>query len=398
MEIAKLRAARLLWCQLLAPFGVRNVPPQIHAGAAARNKSWLDPHVNMLRSTSEALAAVLGGAASIATAPFDAPYRAPAEFSRRIARNTQLILQAECRLTQLIDPGGGSWFLESLTAELAERAWSHFQALEAQGGMVAALAAGTVQADVAATAAARTENTAFRRDVFVGVNLYANLADAAPPPRRDGAWEAARRDAVALERVPLMESVADLSGASAAAGSGATLGQLSAALRGGAGAAAVPALRPFRAAAPFEALRARALGYQARTGRLPQLFLARLGERRAYQPRADFSRAFFEVGGFEILSGDGGHDSAAAAAAAALASGAAGVVLCGSDSHYAAVAVDLARRLKRAQPAPAVVLAGDPGDQRAQFSGAGIDLFIYQGANCAALNGALQVLTGVADG
>ena len=322
MEIAKLRAARLLWSNLLAPFGVSDVAPALHARASARNKSWLDSHVNMLRATTEALAAALGGAQSIDVAPFDAGFWEPNELSRRVARNAQLILQDECRLTRLIDPGGGAWFLESLTAELAQRAWELFQAIEAQGGMAAALAANMVQADVAATAQARAEDVAFRRAVLVGVNMYPNGGDAPPPAQRiEPAWKAARRDGVAADREPLHGPVADLPTAAAAAGSGATLGQLCAALGGGIAPALAEPLRPFRAAAPFEALRRRALAFAERTGRLPRLHLTRLGDRRQHQARTDFSRAFFEVGGFEISTDEHGHSAAESAAAAALSAG-----------------------------------------------------------------------------
>jgi len=194
MEMAKLRAARLLWSQVVDAFGGGEDAQRmrIHARTASWNKAAADPYVNLLRTTTEAFAGALGGVESLHVTPFDAPLRPPDEFSHRLARNQQLILQAEANLIRLIDPAGGAWYVEWLTDQVARRAWALFQEVEARGGMAAALMEGFPQAQVAATAQARAENVAAGKDVFVGVNKYpppANgitpslhaMADQAPP-------------------------------------------------------------------------------------------------------------------------------------------------------------------------------------------------------------------------
>ncbi len=176
MEIAKLRAARLLWAQVVRAFGGGETAQKLvlHGRTLRHNKTLTDAYVNMLRVTTEAFAAAVGGVDSLHVAPFDEEAGPPDEFSRRIARNVQIILQEEANQTKLIDPAGGSWYIEWLTDQVAQRAWALFQEVERQGGMVAALQSGWVQEQVAQTAAARAQNLATRKDVLVGTNLYAN--------------------------------------------------------------------------------------------------------------------------------------------------------------------------------------------------------------------------------
>ncbi len=140
MEIAKLRAARLLWSQVVDAFcgGGKARWMRQHARRARRNKTTIDPYVNMLRVTTEALAAAVGGVESLHVAPYDEPARPPDEFSRRIARNAQVILQEEAHLTAVVDPAGGSYAVEALTDRLARDAWALFQEIEGMGGMAEA--------------------------------------------------------------------------------------------------------------------------------------------------------------------------------------------------------------------------------------------------------------------
>ncbi|MDP2717773.1 MAG: acyl-CoA mutase large subunit family protein, partial [Candidatus Micrarchaeota archaeon] len=150
MEIAKLRAARMVWSQAVEAFGGNEAAQRlhIHGRTSLRNKTVYDPHVNILRGTVEAFAAVLGGCDSLQVGAFDEVIRAPDDFSRRLARNTQLILAKECNLTSFIDPAGGSWYVEKLTNELAQRAWALFQQVESRGGMALAMEKGFVQGDI----------------------------------------------------------------------------------------------------------------------------------------------------------------------------------------------------------------------------------------------------------
>lgn len=190
--LAKLRAARYGWARIVtacggAPEAARMV---IHARTARWEQSSLDPHTNMLRSTAAAYAAVLGGCDSLTVLPFDEVFREPDEFSRRIARNTQSVLREECRADVVADPAGGSWFVESLTKEIAEAAWQQFQ----KGAGV----------DPAAPAGAQREAVSQRRRVLVGVNQYANPGEQPLPRTKDtsgtrlaGGFEKLRANAAA---------------------------------------------------------------------------------------------------------------------------------------------------------------------------------------------------------
>jgi len=174
LEIAKLRALRMLWARAVAALEGNEESKKLalHVRTSLWNKTVRDPHNNMLRATVEAFAGVLGGCDSMQVGAFDEVIRPPDAFSRRIARNTQLILQKECHLTHVMDPAGGSWFVETVTAELAGRAWALFQEVEKLGGMAAALRAEFPQKAVAATAAAKIKAVNDRRSIIVGVNQY----------------------------------------------------------------------------------------------------------------------------------------------------------------------------------------------------------------------------------
>jgi methylmalonyl-CoA mutase len=401
MEIARLRAARLLWAQIVQAFGGSETAQKmvIHGRSARWNKTVTDPYVNMLRVTTEALAGAVGGVDSLHADPFDAEARPPDDFARRIARNAQVILQEEANLKQIIDPAGGSYFVEWLTDQVAQRAWVLFQEVEAQGGMLAALQAGLPQQQVAATAAARAHNLARRKDVLVGVNLYANVDEQplAPDKTDYAAVQAERATAVAGRRRP--EAALGLDGAPpamataiAAAAAGATVGQLTAALRRGYakdGGTAVTPLAQQRGAEPFEQLRAKAAAYAAQHGHPPRVFLANMGPLRQHKARADFARAFFEVGGFEVVYPQG-FETPAAAVRAAVEAGVTAVVICSTDETYPDLVPPLVSSLKARRPDAVVILAGYPKDQVAAHKAAGVDEFIYLGADCLALNQWLQ--------
>lgn len=203
MEIAKLRAIKMMWSQVARAFGGDDEAQKIHlhARCGSRNKSRLDPQTNILRATSEAMAAAIAGVDSITVSPFDAPRGDSDAFSRRIARNLQLILQDELRLTALIDPAGGAWHIEKLTDQLAQTAWKIFQGIEAGGGLLAALQEETIQANIEAVARQRRRDLAQGGTVLVGVNRYPNPEETAPvlqqPP--ETANTAAARNAVVVK-------------------------------------------------------------------------------------------------------------------------------------------------------------------------------------------------------
>lgn len=179
LEISKLRALRMLWARAVAAMEGSEESQRLalHVRTSLWNKTTRDPHNNILRATVEAFAGVLGGCDSLQVGAFDELIRPPDDFSRRLARNTQLILQKECHLTHVIDPAGGSWYVETLTNDLASRAWALFQEVEKLGGMAAALQAEFPQKTVAATAAEKIKAVAEKRQVIVGVNQYVNAKE-----------------------------------------------------------------------------------------------------------------------------------------------------------------------------------------------------------------------------
>ncbi len=180
-QIAKLRAFRMLWARAVESFGGTHeaARARIAARTSRWNKTVYDPHVNILRATTEAMAAVLGGADSVTVAPFDACYKAPDEASRRLARNTQLLLKHEAWLGRVADAGGGSYSLETITDFLAREGWKLFQEIEARGGFRKAQAEGVIAQTLERSLAAREKAVASRRRVFVGTNQFANPAERA---------------------------------------------------------------------------------------------------------------------------------------------------------------------------------------------------------------------------
>lgn len=396
MEIAKLRAARSTWAQMMAAFdGSKSTQKlTIHAQTSASSKSPLDPYVNMLRATTETFAAALGGADSIEITPFDLPQRPSTDFSRRIARNVHHILQDEVNLARLIDPAGGSYAVEHLTDELAQRGWAYFQEIEAAGGIVAALQAGTIQTQIAATAEARQKDLATRKTVMVGTNLYANLAETRlPRPEAEPMLLTLQEEKP--DPKPALAALADaaldeqVSLAIAAAQAEAKLAQLHETLVERGEKVEVVELRPFHPAAPFAKLRRWADQYAEDEGRRPQIFLANMGPLRQHKVRADFTRSFFEVGGFEILD-SGGFEGVETAVTAALTAKAPAVVICSTDDSYPALVPPLVQGIKAQKPDTVVILAGYPQDQVEAHKAAGVDAFIYLGADCLALNQWLQ--------
>ena len=411
IEIARLRAARMLWARIVAAFGGSEQAQQLtlHARTSAWTKSRADAYNNMLRATSEAFAAVVGGCTSLHVSPFDEALGLPDEFSRRIARNVQIILREECSFGRLVDPSGGSWAVERLTDELAREAWSLFQELERRGGMAAALAEGFPQAQIATTRSERMNQIALRREVIVGVNMYAHLKErpVAARPVDAVALQAERRVTLthyraAADNGALQTALAALTGAAgeqllaatlAAAKAGATLGALVAARTTQAGPSVEP-LPAQRGAEQFEGLRSAAEAYAVRNGAPPAVFLATMGPLSQSKARADFATSFFEAGGFAVVSGSG-YATPAAAAEAALASDASIVVICATDEAYPALVPALAGRIKAERPDTTLVLAGYPTDQLPTYQAAGIDEFIHLRADCYAILARLQQLKGV---
>lgn len=353
LSVAKLRALRRLWGRVLEQIGASAAMKglRLHAETATRMLTRRDPYVNILRTTVATFAAAAGGAASVTVLPFDHALGLPDAFARRIARNTQLVLLEESNLARVIDPAGGSWYVESLTEELAQRAWSVLQAIERQGGMVTALRAGHPQALVEASWAERCRAVATRYQPITGVSEFPDLNE---PPRRPPTPDVSALVAAAPARVH--EPAA-----------GATTG----------GIAPIPSHRLSEA---FEALRDRSDAIQARTGERPRVFLCNLGRLAEFGARAAFAKNLFEAGGFEAVMSEP-MASTEPIGPAFKASGARLAAICSSDANYATMAEEAARALTHAH-STRLYLMGRPAEERRQaLEAAGVDEFVHAGAD-----------------
>ena len=413
MEIARLRAARLLWAKIVQAFGgnEQSQKMSLHARTSAWNQTVYDPHVNLLRATTEAFSSAVGGCDSLHISPFDELLRVPDEFSRRVARNTHTVLREESHITRTVDPAGGSWYVENLTDSVARKTWAIFQEVEKQGGMAKALAAGWPQSQIVDTAAKRAANIAKRKDIFVGTNMYPNLKETRIEPVPVDAWAVQQERAAALnsfraaanagQKQTALDALAkaganSVEAAIQAALAGATLGEIAQAVRASAKAGpTVNSIHAQRGAQAFEALRQAAESYVARTGQRPLVFLATMGPLTQHKGRADFATAFLGVGGFETIY-PAGFNTPDEAADAALASGAKTVVICSTDATYPDIVPVLVQKLKKASPDLIVLLAGYPADHVEAFKAAGVDDFIHVNANCQSLLSTLQKKMGVA--
>lgn len=391
-EVAKFRAFRPLWTRVLTAFGLAPeaaADASIGAATGTLNKTLLDPHVNMLRVTTEALSAVLGGCDRLHIAPFDEVGGVTNEFSRRIARNVHALLAEEFGFAETADAAGGSWYIEKLTNELAKSAWALFQEIERRGGMAAALREGYPQELIKKAMTEKREAVAKRRIALVGTNIFPNLRETpleqsrlASPRRSRGEsrWSGAGKLA---ETVQSFDYATRFSAALSAARDGATIEQLRQVLRGAdAPFETIESLAPQRAAEDFESLRRGSIDFARRSGVRPRVFLAKMGPPNQHKARADFSTGFFAVGGFEVL-GKQSFSSAADAAEAAIASNAEIVVLCSSDETYPGLVPVFASAVRTRSPDTIIVLAGLPADPATvtTFRDCGIDEFIHLRAN-----------------
>lgn len=402
MEVAKLRAARVLWSNILGAYGVDKdkCTMTVHGKSSAFNQTMYDPYVNMLRTTTEAFSAVVGGVDSLHTNPFDETFGLPNRFSRRIARNTQIILNEESHLNQLIDPAGGSYFVENLTNEVAKEAWKLFQQIEDKGGMLKALEESYPQGLIEETNEKRKKDAAKRKSVIVGTNMYANITEEKLQPRSVDHENLYKKRADYLQKFRVagdnskheailekLHKLADKNSEDAvntgadAVLEGATLGEISKSLRAGLEESnEITPVKSFRISEMFEELRDTADIYKDKTGSLPKVFLANMGALKLHKGRADFSRGFFEVGGFEAEYPKG-FETPEDAASAALESGAKVVVICSIDDNYPEIVPPLTKAIKDKDEDVSVVLAGYPKDQIEAHKEAGVDEFIFLGCD-----------------
>jgi methylmalonyl-CoA mutase len=321
--MAKLRAFRMVWARAVESFGGsrESAKARIHARTSRWNETIYDPHVNVLRATTEAISAVLGSADSITVAPFDECYKTPDDASRRLARNTQILLKQESQLARVADPGAGSYCLEVITDFLAREGWKAMQEIEAAGGYRKAQADGQIARKLELSLAAKNKAVVTRQRIFTGTNQQANLTEKAldriEPSRLDGVR---------------------------------------------------------RGAWIYEQLRLRTERSAAKTGSSPRVLLAEIGDLKMRSARSGFAANFFGCAGFELVTQRFDNVDEIAAAEAAL------IVLCSSDPEYPALAAELIAKLKAQGRATAVLIAGYP-EAAEQLKAAGVADFIHVRSN-----------------
>ena len=292
MEIAKFRAARMLWANIVkgyAPAKNCACKMMIHARTADWNQTVYDPYVNMLRGTTEAMSATIAGVHSLEVTPFDAAFENPTEFSKRIARNVELLLKNESHFDQVVDPAGGSYYVENLTQSIAAEAWKLFLEIEEKGGYTAAYKAGFVKERIAASAAAKDKAIATRRQTLLGANQYPNFTEVADK-------------AITAEAVTRKQAEGNT-------------------------------LAPYRGAMAFEEMRL----HVDRSGKQPKAFMLTCGSLAMARARAQFSCNFFGCAGIRVQDNTF-FKSIEEGAKAALESKAEIVVVCAADDDYAEAA------------------------------------------------------------
>ena len=315
-EIARLRAARMLWATIVKAYEPTTEDAthmHIHSVTGRWNKTLYDPYVNMLRTQTEAMSAVLGGAESITVEPFDTVFRSADEFSERIARNQQLLLMEESHLDKVADPGAGSYYLEELTSLMAREAWKLFLEIENEGGFLKALQSGTIQEKIETAAKSRKEDAAKRREILLGTNQYPNFRETSAPEHDT--------EKLFPENTPPQDME-------------------------------VTPIRPSRGGEEFEKLRLATDRAQHR----PLVFMLTIGNPAMRSARAQFSSNFFAVAGYEVRNNNG-FDTVSEGVNAALEAKADIIVICSSDDDYSVVAPEIYRMIAGKA---VVVVAGNP--------------------------------------
>ena len=337
MELAKFRAARLLWAQIVKQYEPKcdcACKMVINATTSTYNQTLFDSYVNLLRSQTEAMSAALGGIHSMVVTPFDAPYEQATDFSERIARNQQLLLKEESHFGQIVDPGAGSYYIEHLTDALAQEAWKIFLKVEEEGGFLAAIKAGTVQDDINATNVKRHGDAAKRKEFLLGTNQFPNFTEKSEgkKPQSCGCCCGHAEDE---EQHPFK------------------------------------AISSTRLAADFEDLR-----IHTEETRVPTAFMLTIGNLAMRQARAQFSCNFLACAGYKVID-NLGFKTVEEGIDAALEAKADIVVICSSDDEYAEYAIPAFQYLNgRAM----FVVAGAPACME-DLKAAGIENYIHVKCN-----------------
>ena len=337
MEIAKFRACRLLWAQIVKQYEPKcdcACKMVINASTSTYNQTVFDSYVNLLRSQTEAMSAALGGVHSMVVTPFDAPYEKPTDFSERIARNQQLIIKEESHFDRIVDPGAGSYYIEHLTEALAQEAWKLFLKVEEEGGFLEAVKKGTIQEDINATNVKRHGDAAKRKEFILGTNQFPNFTEKSEgkePCQACCCATATHKDDPD-----------------------------------------VPALKTSRLASDFETLRLTT----EKAAKVPTAFMLTIGNLAMRQARAQFSCNFLACAGYKVID-NLGFKTVEEGVDAALEAKADIVVICSSDDEYAEYAIPAFKYLNgRAM----FVVAGAPACME-DLKAAGIENYIHVKCN-----------------
>lgn len=330
-EIAKLRAARLLWSMVVSaykPEKTGSSAMEIHCITSKWNKTIYDPYVNLLRTQTEAMSAVLGGTDSLTVDPFDMVFRQPDEFSERIARNQQLLLKEEAYFDKTADPAGGSYYIEKLTHLIAENAWKLFVDIEDQGGFITSLKSGFIQKQISESAAIRKSDIAKKKEILLGTNQYPNFTETIS-------------DSVDYNKVfPVQSSETDNT---------------------------VNPVKLFRGSEDFDRLRTA----MDNSPRRPVVFMLTIGNFAIRKARAQFACNFFASGGYRVIDNIG-FTTTAEGVKAANDAHADIIVVCSSDDEYAVFAPEVREIVGQK---PIVVVAGNPPCAD-ELKAKGIEFFI----------------------
>jgi methylmalonyl-CoA mutase len=354
MEIAKIRAYRLLWAHIVNAYGLndaRNGRMFIHAKNTDWNFTVYDPYVNMLRTTTSTMSAIIGGVDSFTVVPFDAPYETPTAFAERIARNQQLVLKEESYLDIVADPAAGSYYIESLTNTLAEESWKLFLQITDEGGFVASLRKGIIQKMIAESAAKKDQNIASRREILLGTNQFPNFDE--------------RIDAVVDNKIFDKVDKTDEN-------------------------AEIETIKTYRGAQAFEKMRFKTDVFSLNSKR-PVAWMFTYGNLAMRKARANFACNFFACAGIEVVD-NYGFTTVQDGITAALEQKPEIVVICSSDDEYAGNALSIYEALKNQS---IVVLAGYPDGIVDELKAAGMKHFIHVRSNVLETLQSLQVQMGI---
>ncbi|MDR0660504.1 MAG: methylmalonyl-CoA mutase family protein [Prevotellaceae bacterium] len=341
MEIAKFRAARLLWANIVHAYGTKfaiSEKMKISAITSEWNQTVYDPYVNMLRGTTEAMSAALGNIQWLTVTPFDKSFRKPAEFSDRIARNVQNILKEESYFDKVADPAAGSYYIENLTNSIAEEAWKLFKEIEDKGGYIEAFKAGFIQDQIKAMASKRDMNIAIRREILLGTNQYPNFTETLDKEVRENF---ANPKCCCGGHKNTGEKIAE-------------------------------PIKTYRAGMAFEELRMKT----ENSGKQPMAFMLTFGNLAMCRARAQFSSNFFACAGIKVVDNNR-FSTIEDGVKAAIEAKADIVVACSSDDEYAETVPQIAEKLGNKA---ILVVAGDPAS-KPELESKGITHFISARSN-----------------